>query len=128
MADTEGQDFEYDDDEDARFRLARASIGTSVWSVAVYLLDRAYGGPEEGGWYFDCAQPQLEKWLPVPLFFYSKDEAIEAAGKMQEALDAPGGVNEGRRPIDSVLSEGVYRARVERGWPQGWPAQTPHYE
>ena len=24
------------------------------WSVAVYETDIAYGGPEEGGWYYDC--------------------------------------------------------------------------
>lgn len=24
------------------------------WCVAVYETDRAYGGPEEGGWWYDC--------------------------------------------------------------------------
>jgi hypothetical protein len=24
------------------------------WSVAVYTAERAYGGPEEGGWWYDC--------------------------------------------------------------------------
>lgn len=26
------------------------------WSVAVYTEDRAYGGPEEGGWYYSVGQ------------------------------------------------------------------------
>lgn len=25
--------------------------------VNVYALDRLYGGPEEGGWWFDCGEP-----------------------------------------------------------------------
>lgn len=26
------------------------------FAVAVYMQDRAYGGPEEGGWWYDCGQ------------------------------------------------------------------------
>ncbi len=46
-------------------------------TVAVYLVDRAYGGPEEGGWWYDqgslfpatvraferCDFPQLVEWV-----------------------------------------------------------------
>lgn len=24
--------------------------------LAIYEIDRAYGGPEEGGWWYDCGQ------------------------------------------------------------------------
>jgi len=27
------------------------------YTVAVYICDRAYGGPEEGGWWYDCGVP-----------------------------------------------------------------------
>jgi hypothetical protein len=26
------------------------------WAVAVYTSDRAYGGPEEGGWWYNCGE------------------------------------------------------------------------
>ena len=28
-----------------------------TYTVAVFEVDRAYGGPEEGGWWFDYGQP-----------------------------------------------------------------------
>ena len=28
-----------------------------MFAVNLYLVDRAYGGSEEGGWYFDCGEP-----------------------------------------------------------------------
>jgi hypothetical protein len=30
--------------------------GTQQWFVGVYLVDRCYGGPEEGGWWYDAGE------------------------------------------------------------------------
>ena len=27
------------------------------YTVAIFFVDRAYGGPEEGGWWFDTGEP-----------------------------------------------------------------------
>jgi hypothetical protein len=103
-----------------------------MWSVAIYLVDRSFGGPEEGGWYYsegDLVHPDelsVEGWTPGGVFG-KEDEAIEFCDGLQRALDA--GPNKSRRPISSVLSTGRYRAMIHSGWPpQHFPDTRPHYE
>jgi hypothetical protein len=98
----------------------------TVFSVAVYLVDKQFGGHEEGGWWYDAGYPVLDADLPLPLFFKNYAEARLAVNAMQKTLDA--GVNVGRRSIGSVLSEGVYRACVEAGLPKPFPETRPYYE
>lgn len=98
----------------------------SVFSVAAYLVDMAYGGPEEGGWWYEAGEPVVDSDLPLPAFFTDREEARLAVQTMQKTLDAT--VNVGRRPIGSVLSEGRYRARMEAGLPKPFPETLPHYE
>lgn len=98
-----------------------------VYSVAPYLCDRAYGGPEEGGWYYDCGTPETSEDLPLPVFVIGKKKAYEARRVMQKLIDASG-INEGRREIDSVLSEGIYHACICDGFPKPYPEKIPHYE
>jgi len=121
-----GGPFYSDDEEEVENRPTPA-----FWSVAVYLVDRAYGGPEEGGWWYDYGIPIEEKldgvgdaWLPHT--FKTEQEADDYADEVQVLLDA--NVNRGRREISSVLSEGVYRAIVTGGFPKPFPAERPHYE
>lgn len=95
------------------------------WTVAVYLVDRAYGGPEEGGWYYDCSEP-ADEYASFTVGF--TDEG--AADRHAAMLNGQYGPiwNEGRREISSVLSEGQYRAMAREGNPKPWPAIKPHYE
>jgi hypothetical protein len=99
---------------------------TGVYCVSVYLIDRAYGGPEEGGWWFDYGEPVLERDLPTPQFTTDKNEAWQFRDAMQKTLDAT--ANVGRRPISSVLSEGKYVAIIDEGFPKAYPETRPHYE
>ena len=95
-----------------------------MYSLAIYLVDLAYGGPEEGGWYFTCGEIEAE--VPA-LYFETEEEACTAREAAQGLLDS--GWNAGRREISSVLSEGIFRAVVhERHPPQYFPAERPHYE
>lgn len=96
------------------------------WCVCPFLTDRAYGGPEEGGWYYDCGEPQIDGELPVPVFTQVYDHAVLLQQDMQRIMDAT--VNHGRRSVSSVLSEGVYRAIICEGWPKPYPQHQPHYE
>jgi len=73
-----------------------------TFTVAVLMEDRAFGGQEEGGWYYDYGYPN--EIAPV----------IER-------------LNEDRPSISSVLSEGRYRAYVFGGKPRGYPDCIPHY-
>ena len=101
------------------------------YTVAVFLVDKAYGGSEEGGWYYDCGEP-IEAPLPglnnedVPRIFTTEAEACGWANHLQDKLNAT--INKGRRPISSVLSEGMYQARVCDGYPARFPETRPHYE
>ncbi len=90
--------------------------------VAVYLEDRAFGGSEEGGWYYDCGE-----LVRVSHVFGNEDRAIAFCRRMNDRLRAT--LNRGRREISSVLSEGRYAARIEEDFaPQYFPQQRPYYE
>jgi len=96
--------------------------------VAVYLEDRAFGGREEGGWYYDCGELSDEHASLMRAFEpYQDDEAHHYAALLNEALDRTD--NEGRREVSSVLSEGRFRAYVwDNRAPSHFPSQIPHYE
>lgn len=101
-------------------------VKPAFYTVCPFIVDRAYGGPEEGGWWYTHGEPVEGDYLPIPRITRDEDEAGAWREIMQAELDA--GVNQGRRDIGSVLSEGVYRAEVCEGWPQPYPAEKPHYE
>jgi len=86
--------------------------------VNVYLIDRAYGGPEEGGWWYDCGQ----------IIAVYPCDTKEAASKLKDWLEKGRYSNEGRRDIGSVLSEGIFN--VVLAWEPGenYPRYRPHYE
>jgi hypothetical protein len=112
----------------------RGVVGPAFYSVAIYLVDRAYGGPEEGDWYYDCGVIVTEvlDGIPVPemvrLFAADQLDAAHVwSGVLQAKLDTT--VNVGRPSIGSVLSQGRYKAKVEDGLPRHhWPEVQPHYE
>ncbi len=88
--------------------------------VNVYLIDRAYGGPEEGGWYYDCGEAIASKQYHTQ---EGADKALE--GRLQWCEEE----NRHRRSdTSSVLSEGCYVARVEDEPAKDYPDTRPHYE
>jgi len=102
------------------------------WTVAIYLVDRAYGGPEEGGWWYDCGERQdmvfdnIQPGLLLSVHL-SEDDAIARCEFVQDRLNT--GPNVGRREISSMASTGRYYAEVHRGYPpHHYPERTPHYE
>lgn len=88
--------------------------------VNVYLIDRAYGGPEEGGWWYDTGQAIRSEQ-------YSSQEEAEEARDAEKAW-----CNEENRhrrsDIGSVLSEGKYVVYIEDDPGADFPTYTPHYE
>lgn len=99
-----------------------------MYTVAIYLIDQAYGGPEEGGWWFTCGEPIFEDWtIPYTRHYNNEDEACNAARRLNEGVVAE--MNVGKPDISSVASEGRYEARVIEGYDlKPFPAQIPHYE
>jgi hypothetical protein len=88
-----------------------------VGHINVYLEDQAYGGPEEGGWYYNYGHVILS----IPLTESMDINAIRADLEKEYT-------NEGRPSIHSVLSEGRFRITHELLKGQDWPEKTPHYE
>lgn len=111
--------------EAARIARIRAIPGTGRYIVSVYLEDMAYGGGEEGGWWYNTAQ--LARSIRR---FRTHRAAADYAARLNNKLDSRlWGPNEGRREVSSVLSEGVYVARVNRDTPPEFtPERRPRYE
>lgn len=43
----------YEDDPDMEPQVVPWPVYENRWTVCIYKLDRHYGGPEEGGWWYD---------------------------------------------------------------------------
>jgi len=106
----------------------------AFYSVAIYFVNRAYGGPDEGGWWYDCGN--LIQSVPegvdpqnlIKTFAPNQNEATQTwRDILQQILDD--GINKGRRPISSVISTGRYIAMIHEGNPPShFPQERPHYE
>lgn len=96
-----------------------------MFAVNLYLVDRAYGGSEEGGWYFDCGEPVLHPLNRVFEFYPDAEQYLH-----ESCLPVLEELNEGRSSINSVLSTGQYRFYIgsEFEMPAPFPATRPHYE
>ena len=96
------------------------------YCVSIYLIDKAFGGNEEGGWYYDCGEPCVELGHYTRIFD-GWDEADEYADQLNDGFVSD--LNEGRPSISSVLSEGRSRAIIDEGhYPRPYPERTPRYE
>lgn len=120
---------EFDDSWDCRVQWEDGSreqvlrddleVITPLVYVNVYLSDRAYGGPEEGGWWYNVRS--VEEVLRC------RDEA-HAKQVYERKVEEYKEENRNRRSdISSVLSEGRFDVELE-AWPgERSPAERPHY-
>jgi hypothetical protein len=93
----------------------------------LYLHDRAYGGPEEGGWWYDTYSPVDGDWINNPPrfgHFETTCQAKEAFRELQVWCDEE---NLTRRSPSSVASEGHFVVRLEAWPPEPYPSRRPHY-
>ncbi len=88
--------------------------------VNVYLHNRAYGGPEEGGWWYDTYDPVYEECRVA----FTEEEAKEIHKEMLEWMLQENAV---RRDVSSVISEGRYVVSVEGFPPRRLPLRRPYY-
>lgn len=90
--------------------------------VNVYELDRHFGGPEEGGWWFDTGTPvpELSRRLPEGA---TKSMAYKRAALTRLTLPVPTYSRGSMR-----YSGGQYTVRVESQPAQPWPTERPFYE
>ena len=81
--------------------------------VALYEIDRRYGGPEEGGWWYDCGE--LRRVLRVA---FSEEAAHAAAARANRLMDR---LQRGKPRVSSVAYEGGrHRACVFAGTAPQW--------
>ena len=90
--------------------------------VAFYDIDRAYGGPEEGGWWFDTGA--LRRVLRV---VPDADAAYDLAARVNRLMER---LQRGRRSVDSVAYDGGRLAACvfEGTAPPAFPETRPRYE
>lgn len=88
--------------------------------VNVYLVDRAYGGPEEGGWYYNYGEIQVSYG-----FKGQSRRSRKKAEKLREKLENGEFSNKGRKPIWSVNSRGEYRVNIEDKMGSDWSDYSP---
>ena len=106
----------------------------AFYTVALAYHDRAFGGHEEGGWYFDTYTPcterinvVLEDTWDLPRTFHDVDAAVNWAEFLNRVI-AERGVNEGRYRPSSVLSRGDWIvAYVFDEFPCNLPKERPYY-
>lgn len=110
---------EYDCDEDGNpvIYYTREVVGPRCW-INIYDENRAYGGPEEGGWWYTYGE--IVRSIRVPLAHVERVRA-----RVQSACDR---ANAGNPGLGSVACAGVYAVRVERGPGRSYPQERPRYE
>lgn len=87
--------------------------------INLYKIDKAYGGNEEGGWWFLFGEPLRS----YPMFSPRRAEVLKR--RLERVCDR---ANEHRPDIDSVNSEGVFTVWTESHPAEHFPKETPRYE
>lgn len=87
----------------------------------VYRVSRCYGGPEEGGWWYDVGEP-LESVRIDPLITTEEVEALE------KRLKANWGFEQSERGRYSMAGGADVSVIFENHFAQEWPERAPRYE
>lgn len=100
-----------------------------MYLVSVYETNRAYGGPEEGGWWYDTGVPSED---PEALKYHkSFTSHAKALAYREKVLDDIRRLNEdqGRRSPSSVLCNGYFDVQIDcNTFPKPYPQEIPRYE
>lgn len=88
--------------------------------VNEYMVNQSYGGPEEGGWWYDVG---------TFVRCHAATQTLRAAQIARDTLEGyVAEENEGRYPLHSVLCSGVCRIYVEDYPGEDFPNVIPVYE
>jgi len=119
------QQYMIDRDCESTYQLLDLEQIRSIISVSVFMIDQAYGGPEEGGWWYQTGYPcgDYERFTRL---FRSESRARHYAQRLEYHLVRH--LNKGRPSISSVISCGIFEARVCDGMPKAFPEERPYYE
>lgn len=113
-------DYAYELFHSARDEMITNQVDTSCLYLNAYELERCYGGPEEGGWWFDSGTPVLSYWVGG----HPKDLATALQiiySQWEEAVATS-------REYTSVLGGLEIEVRLEDHPAKYFPEETPRYE
>ena len=91
-----------------------------TWYVNEYLRDKSYGGPEEGGWWFDTGA-----FIKCHGEFKTRTAAYKKYKELQDYIEEK---QEGHYPPGSVLCNGWPDLLIEDEEGESYPQRRPHYE
>lgn len=100
----------------------------TLWHVNVYERDREYGGPEEGGWWYDTGTYQPHMSVTFDRASYTPEQVNEHARDIAERLN---------READEAQVPGVgctnyrggrYLVQTDGKPGRDFPETLPHYE
>lgn len=90
--------------------------------VNVYKVSREYGGPEEGGWYYDAGTPFNK--VGNSFTFATKEAAEEFKADLVKQFEPM----QPRRNRNSVIGGPDIEVYIEDHKAEAFPAEKPHYE
>lgn len=111
-----------------------------LFYVNVYAVDRVYGGPEEGGWWFSIGTPldhyDLMSGIEDPELHPHQGEDVHWVFNSHNEIQAERLAAQLRQPDwfpstgkqYSVLGGEDYEVRIEDHPPRPWPVERPRYE
>jgi len=85
-------------------------------TVCLYACDSRWGGPEEGGWYYECGSPIRTVCV------FSKKQAIKAAIDLEAYAKSEIGEE------TDHLGWSTWRIRYDNQYAKFYPETKPHYE
>jgi hypothetical protein len=101
------------------YRMDTPFTHPKVEYISAYVENRLYGGPEEGGWWYDAG-------FPVAGIPYLKEWAA-TGDRMRKYLQDSIGYHT-KYPLGSVLGHDVLSITGDDHFPTEYPQETPHYE
>ena len=79
-------------------------------TITVHLITEHFGGPEEGGWWYQCGHPVTTTCI------FSRDQAVRELIHLHE------------RYSSEEYEEETYDISLARGYAKFYPEKRPHYE
>jgi len=87
--------------------------------VNVYEIDRLYGGPEEGGWYYNTGRPVESVRVK---------NCMKEVERVRQSLEAKYPTTGTVYSVLASKRKDVFEVMVEDGFGEEWPKERPHYE
>ena len=82
--------------------------------VSTYFVQRCYGGPEEGGWWYDAYEFVDSKTTNKIQANHMKSKILKSFGK--------------QRDLNSVLCSGIYTVIIEKNVGDNTTKEIPYYD